>query len=197
MKCQRCDGCGKIANSERGEPWTVWENIPEESKMAIKLGVVKPLMCPDCNGSGEAFERRETGPMRSADVTNPEPEKTADQIAVEAVSSKVQQEVEDGWRRLASVETKPAKAAEIDAAEKAHWAGIQARIDRHADIRNQFAAAALTGILYGLHAQLASGVIFSEDTKIPGREEIAKVAFNHAEAMMAELAKRTKQEPLA
>lgn len=50
MKCQRCRGCGKIADSEDGEPW---ENIPAPSNIAVTLGMVKPIPCPDCGGSGK------------------------------------------------------------------------------------------------------------------------------------------------
>jgi len=53
-KCPRCNGCGKIANSDDGEPWTVWENLPENAKVAVRLGLVGPVTCPDCGGSGEA-----------------------------------------------------------------------------------------------------------------------------------------------
>jgi hypothetical protein len=30
--CDRCEGCGFIADSEDGEPWTAWDNLPEESQ---------------------------------------------------------------------------------------------------------------------------------------------------------------------
>ncbi len=52
-KCLRCNGCGKIANSDDGEPWTVWEELPPGADLAVKLGVVRPLPCPKCGGSGK------------------------------------------------------------------------------------------------------------------------------------------------
>jgi hypothetical protein len=53
MKCQRCDGCGKIANTEDGEPWTAWTSLPFSSAAAVVAGIVKPITCPDCGGSGQ------------------------------------------------------------------------------------------------------------------------------------------------
>jgi hypothetical protein len=54
--CPRCDGCGRIANSEAGEPWRVWEALPEASAVAVRLGIVKPILCPDCAGTGRRRE---------------------------------------------------------------------------------------------------------------------------------------------
>ena len=54
-KCERCDGCGKIANTAEGDPWSRWEALPEQHKAAVHMGVVKPRLCPDCNGSGQVY----------------------------------------------------------------------------------------------------------------------------------------------
>lgn len=51
-KCQRCDGCGKIADSDDGEPWSVWTSMPLQSSIAVLAGIVRPLPCPKCSGSG-------------------------------------------------------------------------------------------------------------------------------------------------
>jgi hypothetical protein len=51
--CDKCDGCGRIANSEKGEPWTDWERLPPGSDLAVRLGIVRPIPCPDCKGTGE------------------------------------------------------------------------------------------------------------------------------------------------
>lgn len=53
MKCERCDGCGRVANSEDAEPWTVWESMPPGSDLAVRLGLVRPVPCPECKGTGE------------------------------------------------------------------------------------------------------------------------------------------------
>lgn len=53
-KCPKCDGCGKIADSEDGEPWTIWTDLPLKSSAAVLMGLVKPINCPECGGSGNA-----------------------------------------------------------------------------------------------------------------------------------------------
>lgn len=56
-RCPRCQGCGKIANDDDGSPWTAWENLPPGSDPAVKMGIVKPIECPSCNGSGKRQDR--------------------------------------------------------------------------------------------------------------------------------------------
>jgi len=51
-KCGRCAGCGKIANDEDGTPWTYWERLPPGSDLAVRIGLVKAVTCPDCDGAG-------------------------------------------------------------------------------------------------------------------------------------------------
>lgn len=52
-KCQKCDGCGRIANDDDESPWTAWEQLPPASDLAVRLGLVRPETCPDCGGSGQ------------------------------------------------------------------------------------------------------------------------------------------------
>lgn len=52
IKCARCDGCGKIANTDEGEPWSAWLDLPLRSCAAVAAGIVKPIPCPECNGAG-------------------------------------------------------------------------------------------------------------------------------------------------
>lgn len=52
-KCLKCDGCGKVADTNDEEPWTVWMNLPLNSAMAVVLGLVKPKTCPMCQGTGK------------------------------------------------------------------------------------------------------------------------------------------------
>lgn len=47
-KCDRCDGCGLIASSKDGEPWTAWTSLPLHSSTAVVMGLVRPLPCPSC-----------------------------------------------------------------------------------------------------------------------------------------------------
>lgn len=53
LQCERCAGCGQIADDEDGTPWSTWEALPQQSKAAINMGLVKPIPCPDCNGTGK------------------------------------------------------------------------------------------------------------------------------------------------
>lgn len=53
-ECGTCAGCGQIADDEDGTPWKYWAELPAQSAIAITMGLVKPIPCPDCGGSGEA-----------------------------------------------------------------------------------------------------------------------------------------------
>lgn len=52
-ECNRCAGCGQIANDEEGTPWKYWEEIPPPSNIAVTLGIVRPIPCPDCQEEPE------------------------------------------------------------------------------------------------------------------------------------------------
>ena len=52
MECPKCDGCGKVATDDDQSPWTRWERLPAGSDFAVRFGVVKPVECPECGGSG-------------------------------------------------------------------------------------------------------------------------------------------------
>lgn len=49
----RCDGCGKLASTEEQEPWAYWQMLPPGSDIAVRMGFVRPITCPECGGSGE------------------------------------------------------------------------------------------------------------------------------------------------
>ena len=54
-KCLRCDGCGQTDNNddwEERESWTAWEQLPPSSKLFVTLGLVFPVPCYICEGSG-------------------------------------------------------------------------------------------------------------------------------------------------
>lgn len=55
--CPRCNGCGKIADGEEGAPWTFWLDLPLKSAVAVTAGLVRPIDCPSCGGSGEIGAR--------------------------------------------------------------------------------------------------------------------------------------------
>lgn len=52
VPCWKCNGCGQVANTDRQEPWTAWEQLPVRSAMAVVLGLVRPVLCPQCDGTG-------------------------------------------------------------------------------------------------------------------------------------------------
>lgn len=60
VKCQRCRGCGQLADSDDREPWTDWTSLPLQSSAAVLMGLVKPIPCDGCGGTGYA-ETREGG----------------------------------------------------------------------------------------------------------------------------------------
>lgn len=48
--CQKCEGCEQVADTEEQEPWTAWLDIPLKSSMAVVMGLVRPIPCPECKG---------------------------------------------------------------------------------------------------------------------------------------------------
>lgn len=56
LRCNRCMGCGKIASGEEGAPWVVWLDLPLRSALAVIAGIVHPIDCPDCKGTGKAAQ---------------------------------------------------------------------------------------------------------------------------------------------
>lgn len=50
--CKRCLGWKQIADSENGESWKLWAELPVPSNLAVVIGLVKPIACPRCYGSG-------------------------------------------------------------------------------------------------------------------------------------------------
>lgn len=58
-RCDRCDGCGKIASGEEGAPWSMWLEMPLKSCAAVLMEIVKPIPCPKCGGTGKRSEARE------------------------------------------------------------------------------------------------------------------------------------------
>lgn len=50
--CQHCLGWKQIANSDDGESWKYWAELPSPENFAVQVGVVFPTRCPRCQGSG-------------------------------------------------------------------------------------------------------------------------------------------------
>jgi C4-type Zn-finger protein len=58
IECPTCAGCGKIANDDEGTPWKYWAELPSPSNLAVTLGIVVPLPCPVCGGTGKHSEEK-------------------------------------------------------------------------------------------------------------------------------------------
>lgn len=51
--CRHCLGWKKIANSTDGESWKYWAELPSPENLAVVIGVVFPVDCPRCQGTGK------------------------------------------------------------------------------------------------------------------------------------------------
>jgi DnaJ-class molecular chaperone len=56
-QCTWCNGEGQVANSEQREPWSTWASLPIGSDLAVQLGLVKPIPCEVCDGTGDRKEK--------------------------------------------------------------------------------------------------------------------------------------------
>lgn len=50
--CTKCLGWGHVANDDEGTPWKYWAELPPPSNLAVQMGIVAPVRCPVCAGSG-------------------------------------------------------------------------------------------------------------------------------------------------
>lgn len=51
--CQKCFGWKKIANDDDQSSWKFWAELPAPSNLAVLAGLVFPIDCPRCLGSGK------------------------------------------------------------------------------------------------------------------------------------------------
>lgn len=51
--CKKCLGWKRVADSDDGESWKYWAELPAASAIAVTLGIVKPVECPRCKGTGK------------------------------------------------------------------------------------------------------------------------------------------------
>ncbi len=56
--CAKCGGTGKVVDMGDGqtEPWSAWLDLPLRSSSAVVMGLVRPVECPRCKGTGRATE---------------------------------------------------------------------------------------------------------------------------------------------
>ncbi len=50
--CTQCLGWKRVDDGDDAGSWKYWEELPYNSAVAIRLGLVKPIECPRCHGSG-------------------------------------------------------------------------------------------------------------------------------------------------
>jgi hypothetical protein len=51
--CEKCEGWKQVADTEEQESWKHWMELPPLSRMAVAMGLVKPIECPVCHGQGK------------------------------------------------------------------------------------------------------------------------------------------------
>jgi hypothetical protein len=53
-KCPKCLGDGRVAGgTDDLDAWPVWAALPPGSDLAVRMGLVYPITCPACGGTGE------------------------------------------------------------------------------------------------------------------------------------------------
>lgn len=50
--CERCLGWKHIDDGDEGISWKYWIELPAQSRIAVTLGLVRPVVCPRCGGTG-------------------------------------------------------------------------------------------------------------------------------------------------
>lgn len=50
--CKKCLGWKRIDDGDEGLSWKYWAELPSPSNIAIQMGIVKPIECPRCHGTG-------------------------------------------------------------------------------------------------------------------------------------------------
>jgi hypothetical protein len=51
--CKKCLGWKRIADDDEQTSWKHWAELPPPSNIAVLLGLVHPIVCPRCNGTGK------------------------------------------------------------------------------------------------------------------------------------------------
>lgn len=50
--CQRCLGWKRVDDGE-GQSWKYWAELAPPMNISVQIGLVKPILCPDCEGTGQ------------------------------------------------------------------------------------------------------------------------------------------------
>lgn len=55
-QCQACEDSGLVADTQDREPWPAWQKLPAEAQFAVRVGLVRPIPCPECLGKPTALD---------------------------------------------------------------------------------------------------------------------------------------------
>ena len=50
--CTLCEGWKCVDNGEDPVSWKSWAELPAPSNLAVQIGLVRPVVCPRCEGTG-------------------------------------------------------------------------------------------------------------------------------------------------
>jgi hypothetical protein len=50
--CELCLGWKRVDDGEEPVSWKAWAEIPPPHNIAVQLGLVRPVECPRCEGTG-------------------------------------------------------------------------------------------------------------------------------------------------
>ncbi len=50
--CKQCLGWKRVDDGEK-QSWKYWEELPVSIRLAVTLGLVRPVECPNCHGTGQ------------------------------------------------------------------------------------------------------------------------------------------------
>jgi hypothetical protein len=54
--CKQCLGWKRVDNGQ-GVSWKEWMDLPAPSRSAVDAGIIKPVVCPRCHGTGVEPDR--------------------------------------------------------------------------------------------------------------------------------------------
>ena len=75
--CMTCGGEGRTdGNPDVAEraPWSFWENLPAGSDLAVRFGLVKPVPCANCDGTGKVTTDPLAGIKTRLHAASPNPD---------------------------------------------------------------------------------------------------------------------------
>jgi hypothetical protein len=57
--CPVCLGWKRVDDGDDPCSWKYWAELPEQSAIAVRMGLVRPVVCPRCGGTGQEGEVHE------------------------------------------------------------------------------------------------------------------------------------------